>query len=170
SWHRDQKSKAASVFWPKQVEQSDNEDGSSGEFFGMRYTKIGEGRERADRGGHQIIGDEQKRADNGDDFAAMAHTGVDAAAIRIEAADNHVVESNERGEDAHQGDQPERSVTSDGEGETDDVGFARAPVAVQNRGGARCVHVARTLDVGWYQLIRPKRGGARATRRLISAG
>ncbi len=92
--------------------------------------------------------DEQKRADNGDDFAAMAHTSVDAAAIRVEAADNHVVESNERGEDAHQGDQPERSVASNGEGETDDVGFARTPVAVQNRGRTRRIHVARTLNVG----------------------
>src|SRR5207302_6107985 len=51
---------------------------------------------------------------------------------------------------------PERSVTCDGEGEADDVGFARAPVAVQNRRRALPIDIARPLNVRRYQLIRLK--------------
>jgi hypothetical protein len=50
---------------------------------------------------HQIIGNEQECADDGDDLAAMAHTGVHAAAVRIKPADNYVVDPNERGQHAH---------------------------------------------------------------------
>src|SRR6267143_4787792 len=83
----------------------------------------------------------------------MSHTRVNAAAVRIEAADDHVIDPNQRNEHAHQRDQPERSVTGNGKGETDHVGFARAPVAVQDRGRARHIDIARPLNVGWYQLI-----------------
>ena len=71
----------------------------------------------------------------------MTHAGVDAAAIRIEAADDHVVEPDERGEHAHRGDQPERRVPGDRESKADDVGFARAPIAVKNRRRALPIHI-----------------------------
>src|SRR2546423_10145425 len=83
----------------------------------------------------------------------MPHAGVDAAAVRIEATDDHVIDPNQRDEHAHKGDEPERGVVGDGEGEADDIGFARAPIAVKNRSRARHIDIARSLNVGCYQLI-----------------
>src|SRR5207247_4195870 len=42
-------------------------------------------------------------------------------------------------------------------GQADHVGFAGAPIAVQNRCRARNIDIARSLNVCWYQLIRLKR-------------
>src|SRR5437868_85324 len=81
----------------------------------------------------------------------MPHAGVDAAAVGIKTADHHVVETDQRGQHAHRRDKPKRSVASDRKRETDDVGFARAPVAVQNRRRALPIDIARPLNVGWYQ-------------------
>src|SRR5207249_3525380 len=61
---------------------------------------------------------------------------------------------------------PERCVTGNGEGKPDDVGLARSPIAVQNRGCARRIHIARPLKVGWYQVVGSKRSVTRATRRF----
>src|SRR5207253_5245029 len=138
------------------------------ELFRMWNAEVLKPRKRADGRRYQVIRDEKKGADDGDDFGAMPHARVNAAAVGVETADDHVVEANERGEHAHQGDEPERCVAGDGEGEANDIGFARAPVAVKNRRRARNIDVARTLNVGCYQLIRLKRGWPRATRPLSS--
>src|SRR6184192_3615288 len=124
----------------------------------MRHAEIRKSGKRTDGRGYQIIGDEKKGADDRDHFAAMAHTRVDAAPVRIKAADDHVIKTDERGQNAHRGDQPKRCVTRDGESESDDVGFARAPIAIENGGRALPIDIARSLNVGWYQLIRLKRG------------
>src|SRR5947199_6051261 len=87
----------------------------------------------------------------------MPHTGVNAAAVGIKAANDHVVEADECSEHAHRRDQPERTVTGDGERKPNDVGLARPPIAVQNRRRALPIHIARSLNVCWYQLIRLKR-------------
>src|SRR5437764_13188155 len=86
----------------------------------------------------------------------MAHARVNAAAVGVEAADNHVIDADERGQHTHQGDEPEGGVTCDGEGKTDDVGLARAPVTVKDSSRAFPIDIARTLDVSWYQLLQPK--------------
>src|SRR5437660_5842524 len=98
----------------------------------------------------------------------MPHAGVNPAAVRIQAADDHVVEADECSEHAHRSDQPERSVTGDRERKPNDVGLARAPIAVKNRRRALPIHIARSLNVCWYQLIRLNRSVTRATRRLTS--
>src|SRR5947207_2105183 len=89
----------------------------------------------------------------------MAHTGINAAAVWIKPADDHVVEADQRSEHAHRGDQPEGGVARDGEGEADNVRFAGTPVAVKNRSRALPIHIARTLNVRWYQFLRLKRDG-----------
>src|SRR6266513_118124 len=99
----------------------------------------------------------------------MSHTRVDAAAVRIEAADDHVIDPNQRDEHAHQGDQPERSVAGHGEREADDIGFARAPIAVKNRGRTRHIDIARTLNVSWYQLNSTQRRRSFARRSASNA-
>ena len=101
----------------------------------------------------------------------MPHTGVNAAAIGIQAADHDIVQTDQRGQDAHRGDEPERRVTRDGKRKADYVRFTRAPIAVQNRGGPFPIDIARPLNVCRYQLIFSlKRSDPRATRRLISSG
>ncbi len=156
-WNRNQKSEPAGLFRSEQIEHADDQDRHGGEFFGMRHAEILKSGKRADGRGHQIIGDEQKRADDGDDFAAMPHARINAAAVRIKAADDHVIDADERGENAHRRDEPERGIAGDGKGEADDVGFARAPVAVKNRGRARNIDIARALNVSWNQIFIPKR-------------
>src|SRR5438067_6942542 len=119
----------------------------------MRHTEILERGERADGRGDQVIRDEQKRADDGKNFRAMTHARVNAAAIRVKMANDHVVDPDERREHAHRGDQPKRCVPRDCERQPDDIGFARPPVPVQNRGRARNVDVARSLNVGCDQMV-----------------
>src|SRR5438552_14153314 len=123
----------------------------------MRHAEILKGGKRADGRRHQIISDEQKRADDGYDFAAMPHAGVNAAAVGIKAADDHVVEADERSEHAHRRDQPKRTVAGDSERKPNDVGFAGPPIAVQNRRRALPIHIARPLNVSWDQILTPKR-------------
>src|SRR5947207_8105559 len=96
----------------------------------------------------------------------MAHARVNAAAVGVEAADNHVIDADERGQHAHQRDEPEGGVTCDGEGKTDDVGLARAPIAIQDRSRAFPIDIARTLNAGRYQLLQFQRSVTRATRRF----
>ena len=113
----------------------------------MRNAEVLKPGKRADGRRYQIISDEKKCADDGNDFAAMPHAGINTSPVRIQAADDHVVDPDERGQHAHQRDQPERSVAGDGKRKTDDVGLARAPVAVKNRGRAFPVDIARTLNI-----------------------
>ena len=74
-------------------------------------------------------------------------TRVNAATVRIEAADHHVICTDKRGQYAHGRDQPERGISRDGKCEANYVGFAGAPVAVENRRRALPIHVARSLNV-----------------------
>src|SRR5436190_6645138 len=137
----------------------------------MRHAEILKGGKRANGRSDQVIGDEQKRADDGYDFAAMPHAGVNAAAVGVKAADDHVVEADECSEHAHRRDQPKRTVARDSERKPNDVGLTRPPIAVQNRRRALPIHIARSLNVCWYQLIRLKRDRlARRGASLSGAG
>src|SRR6266496_5103392 len=97
SWHRNQKSETARVFRSEQIEQPDNENGRGSEFFRMRNAEVLKPRKRADGRRYQIIGDEKKGADDGDDFGTVPHACVNAAAVRVKTADDHVVEADQRG-------------------------------------------------------------------------
>src|SRR6266705_549817 len=134
----------------------------------MRQAEILKGRKRADRCRNQVIGDEQKRTNNRNNFATMSHACINAAAVGIKTADDHVVEADERSEHAHRRDQPKRCVSGDGKSQANHIGLARPPIAVKNCRRALPIHIARSLNVCWYQLIRLKRSVTRATRRLTS--
>src|SRR6266700_5141150 len=136
----------------------------------MRNTEVLESGKRADSRSHQIIGDKEKCTDDGDDFTAMPDTCINAAAVRVKTANDHVVQADQCSQHAHGSDEPERCVTGDCESEANDVGFARAPVTIKNRGRARHIDIARTPDVGWNQdyLIR-KRGHLARRGRPTSA-
>src|SRR5438045_1000406 len=100
----------------------------------------------------------------------MSHACINAAAVGIQAADDHVVEADECSEHAHRRDQPKRCVAGDGKSQANHIGLARAPIAVQDCGRALPIHIARSLNVCWYQLIRLKRSVTRATRRFTLLG
>src|SRR5438128_3988364 len=78
-WHRNQKGESAGVFRSEQIEQPNNEDGRRREFFRVRHAEILKGGKRADGRSDQVIGDEQKRTDNRNNFAAMSHACINAA-------------------------------------------------------------------------------------------
>ena len=99
----------------------------------------------------------------------MSHARVDAAAVGIETANDHIIDADQRGQNAHRCDQPKRSVTGDRESETDDVGFARAPIAVQDRRRALPIDIARSLNVRRYQLIRLKQSALARRGALLQA-
>src|SRR5438067_10638515 len=122
----------------------------------MRNAEILKGGQSADRRRNQIIGDEQKRTDDRNALAAMSHARVHAATVGVKTADDHVINADECGQYTHQGDEPKRGVTCDGEGKTDDVSLARAPVTVEDRSRAFPIDIARTLNVGRYQLLQLK--------------
>src|SRR5438094_6105800 len=105
-WYRNQKSETAGVFGSEQIKQADSKNGCCCEFFRMRHAEVSKGGKSADGGRYQIIGNKKKRPHDGDNFGAMAHARVNAAAVRIKAADDHVVEADQCGEHAHGSDQP----------------------------------------------------------------
>ena len=96
----------ASMLWPKIVQSSDDHDGCTGKPFGMRHPQVEESRECAHRRSDDIVGNQEEGADNREDLGAVTDTRIDSTTIRIEAADGHVVESDERREDAHGPDEP----------------------------------------------------------------
>src|SRR5438045_5340774 len=83
----------------------------------------------------------------------MPHACVNAAAIRIQPANDHVIDPDQRRENAHRRDEPERRITGYGERETDDVRFTRPPIAVKNRRRARHIDVARSFYAGADQAL-----------------
>src|SRR2546423_1456202 len=62
-------------------------------------------------------------------------------------------DNDERGQHTHQVDEPERTISRDRKGESNDVGLARAPIAVQNRRRPFPIDVARTFDVRCDQFV-----------------
>src|SRR6266478_9304179 len=75
----------------------------------------------------------------------MANTCIYASAIRVVEANNHVVEADERRQCAHRRDQPERAVPRDGKRQSDDVGLACPPVAIQDGCSTGRINVTRTF-------------------------
>src|SRR5260370_30220740 len=102
-------------------------------------------RESADGSGHDVVGNQQKRADDRDDLRTMADARVDSAAVGIMATDRHVVNPDESHQQTHRRDQPERTVTGDRKGQTDHIRLARAPVPIEDRRRAQRINIARPL-------------------------
>ena len=97
-------------FGPSKLSSTDGENCRSCELFRMRHAKVLKCRERADCRSHQVIGNEEKTADDRNDLRAMADAGVNAAAIRVESTDDDIVDTDQRREHAHRGDKPKRGV------------------------------------------------------------
>ena len=139
---------AAGVFRPEEVERADSRDGQGCKNLRVRHAQIDERRECAERGGDDVIRDEQKRPDDGNDLRAVPHAGVHAAAVRVVLADEHVVERDQPRDHAHGQRSARRSYSpATAKGQADDIRFGGAPVAVENGRGAFGIHVARAAGL-----------------------
>src|SRR5260370_18179000 len=98
------------------------------------------------RCGHGKIRDEQQRTDNGKQSSLRARRGINAPAIGKIAADDSVVDSHKSREHANREDDRERRKTRGEKSKADDIGFARAPVTVKQRGRTLPIQVARTVS------------------------
>jgi hypothetical protein len=134
----------------EEIENTNQRDRCSSPRLRMGKPEIVKCGQRADRRGDNVIGDQQEGADNRNDVRPMTHACVHAAAVGVMFADGDVIGADQRDEQAHAGDQPERAVSRDGECQANDVRFACAPVAVQDRRGSRCIHVAGSLGLAAY--------------------
>src|SRR5690242_19602792 len=83
------------------------------------------------RDSHQVIGHQEERANDRQDFRPVPHTGIDTASVGIVAADDHVIDAYQRGEQAHWGNEPKGTVTCHGGSQAANVDFARTPIAVE---------------------------------------
>src|SRR4029077_16672243 len=61
-------------------------------------------------------------------------------------ADNDVIDSDQTGERADRENDRQGRESCGQKRQTNDVGFARTPVAIEQRGGPFPIHVARTMD------------------------
>jgi len=61
------------------------------------------------------------------------------------AADDHVIDSDQPGQRADGKDDRERGETGGKESQTDDIGFARAPITIEERGRAPPINIARAM-------------------------
>jgi hypothetical protein len=86
---------------------------------------------------------------------------INTTAFRKVFADPNVIQTDQCREHADGEHKPKRTVHRQRKRDTDDVGFARAPIAIQQGGRAFPIDIARTLNVVWYQLVRLKRGASR---------
>ena len=78
----------------------------------------------------------------------LARRGIDAAAVRKIPADDGVVVTDDGSQRADGEDDRERGKARGDEGETDDVGLARAPIAIKQSGGALPIDVAGAMSLG----------------------
>src|SRR5215831_13771835 len=80
----------------------------------------------------------------------MPDTHIHASAIRVMAADRHVVDPNERHQYAHAEDQPKGAVAGDSERQPNHISFAGPPVAVKDRSRPRRINVPGSLGFPNY--------------------
>src|SRR5580704_15639327 len=132
--HGNQQSQSAGVLRPEIIQCTNEENRARGKNLRERQTEILKGGESTERSSDNIVGDQEERADNGDDLGSMANAGVNSPSVRIMPADGHVIHADQRHQYTHGQDQPERAVAGYRESQAYDVGLACAPIAVENRG------------------------------------
>ncbi len=100
-------------------------------------------RPAAERGSDRKVRDEKQRTDNGEQSSLGSRRGIDATAIGKIPADNRIVNSDQTGESADRENDWQRRKPGGEESETDDISFARAPITIEQRGGAF------PIDIPW---------------------
>ncbi len=142
---------AATMFRSEIIDGADGEDQSHRGDRGILAwdAQVTDRGPAAQRRGDNEIGDEQKRAGGGEEPALLPRRGVDAAAIGKMGADDDVVVGHHRGQHADRENDRQRRKAGGDESEADDIGLARAPVAVEQGGGALPIDIARADERRW---------------------
>ena len=141
---------AAAVFRSEIIDDADDEDQShrgDRRIFAWNAEITDRGPSAQRRGDNEIC-DEQERAGRGEEPALLPRGRVDAAAIGKMGADDDVVVGHHRGQHADRENDRQRRKAGGDESEADDVGLARAPVAVEQRRGALPIDIARPMNGG----------------------
>ena len=139
----DQHRKSTRMLRPEKIQRPDHENRCAGKILGMGHSEIEKCGEGADGRRDDIVGNQQKGSDNGDDLGAVTHAGIDTPAIRIVAADGDVVQADQRRQQTHGPDEPRRAVSGHRKGETDDISLTGSPVTVEDRSRPLPIDIAR---------------------------
>src|SRR2546423_6183853 len=146
--HRQRDRHAATVLWAEIIDRSDdkNENHRRQRHVGRRDTEITRRRPSTQRRRDNKIRDQQERADRCEEAALASGRGINAAAIWKMGADNNVVVADDRGEGANCENDRERSETGGNKSKADNVGFARAPISVEESSRAFPIHISWAMD------------------------
>ena len=135
------------MFRPKEIHEADDHDQAHRRDRSVfaRNTQVTDRRPTAQCSRDNKIRDEQERAGRSEKAALLSRRGINAAAIREMRADNDVVVGDDGGEQADRENDRQRRKSRRDERETDDVGLARSPIAVEEGSGAFPIHIARPM-------------------------
>src|ERR1019366_8000708 len=97
----------------------------------------------AQRGGDDKVSQQEQAADSGQPPRMQSGGGIDTATVGEMLADPDVIDADQAGQRADGQQVWQRGKTHRREGQADDIGFAGAPVAVEQRRGWHPPDVAR---------------------------
>src|SRR6266480_2653585 len=146
--HRQPDRHATTVLRTEIIDRSDdkNENHRRQRHVGRSDTEITRRRPSTQSRRDNKIRDQQQRANRCEEAALASGRGINAAAVWKMGADGYVVVAHDRGEGANCENDRERSETGGNKSKTDNVGFARAPVSVEESSRAFPIHIARAMD------------------------
>ncbi len=156
-WRSERDRQTARVFWSKPINEPEEEQHADRrerdvvlqEFEPENVFRAGndirQTRPAAQRCRHREISDEEQCTNHGEQPALRTGRGINAAAIRKVSANDGVIDSDQTGEHADGKDNRQRRKPGCEKCEPNHVGLARAPVAVQQRGRAFPINIARPM-------------------------
>ncbi len=131
--------------------ENQHRDRGIGHQRGMRLEKrdieIAQGRPAAERRRDRKVRHQQQRPDHREQTSLRPRRGINAAPIREISADHRIIRPHQAGEQADREDDRHRGEPRRHEREPEHIRLARAPIAVEKRGGARPSEVARSMSL-----------------------
>ena len=137
---------AAGVLGPKKVNRPDDKDGGDRPLLGRRRflkAEVVKSVQATQGGGDDEIRQQEQPANGGQPPRMQAGGRIDAAAVGEVLADPNVVNANQAGQRADGQQVRQRRETHRRDRQADDIGFAGAPIAVEQRGSPHPAHIAR---------------------------
>ena len=113
----------------------------------LRNAEVAQRSPAAQCRGDREIGNQQQSSHHRQQSPLCLCRGVDSAALRKGPANNHVVEPDESRQNANRQDDRKRRIAGGDEGQTDDIGLAGPPVAIEQRRGTLPVKISRSLNL-----------------------
>ncbi len=130
------------------VENSDQKNGGDRAHHHpvLRNAEVAQRSPAAQCRGDREIRDKQQSSHHRQQPPLCLRRRVDSAAFRESAADNHVVEPDESRQKANRQDDRKRRIAGGHEGQTNDIGLAGSPVAIEQRRGTLPIKISRSLN------------------------